>query len=296
MSGLLARASHSCGARQAVRQFVRVAAATALIMLSTLLPFLPGRYDSLAVPLSSMAQAVGIVGLVLVPIGALWMAAERVQLLARLRFAVRLLAFLALILVWGVVALVAAVQGGFALGVVSLGLGAYVARRAWPTFGVPGAGAPAPSSALPLHLVAVPLLVALLQHAVIDDAVAFSRDRAIRNSAPLIAAIERHREMNGRYPASLLSVNQDYWPGVIGIPKYHYEPHGDAYNLFFEQFTYELGIREFVMYNPRDSHVMTSHALDILELTPEQLALDRTRGHNAVHDTSHRHWKYFWFD
>ena len=41
---------------------------------------------------------------------------------------------------------------------------------------------------------------------------------------------------------------------------------------------------------------MTSHALDILELTPDQLALDRTRGHNALHDGPSPHWQYYWFD
>lgn len=277
-------------------QLFRIASATAVIMLSTLLPFLPGRYDSLAVPLSAMAQVVGTVGLLLVPIGALWMATERLQRLARLRFAVGPLTLLMLSLVWGVAALVAAVHSGFALAVLTIGLGAYLAWRVWPSFRVLRGGKAEISSALPLKLIVVPIVVALLQQVVVDDAVAFSRDRAIRNSAPLIAAIERYRELAGRYPESLLSVNPDYWPGVIGIPKYHYEPNGDAYNLFFEQFTYRLGTREFVMYNPRDSHVMTSHALDLLELSPEQLAVERTRGHYAVHDTSHRHWKYFWFD
>ena len=33
---------------------------------------------------------------------------------------------------------------------------------------------------------------------------------------------------------------------------------------------------EIVMYNPLGEQVMTSHALDVLQLTPEQLALDRT--------------------
>jgi len=40
-----------------------------VMMLSTLLPFLPGGYDPLAAPLSAMAQTFGKVGLLLVPIG-----------------------------------------------------------------------------------------------------------------------------------------------------------------------------------------------------------------------------------
>jgi hypothetical protein len=244
--------------------------------------------------MSTIAQVMGTVGLILVPIGALWIMGERVERFARLRFTLRLIALMTASFVWAVAVLAAAVQGGFVLGAITLAFGVYVARRVWASFKRPftleGSGA------LPLYLVVVPAVAALLQRAAIDEAVAFSRNRAIRNSAPLLAAIEQYRAMHGRYPESLLSVNPDYWPGVIGISMYHYEPHRDAYNLFFEQFSYRLGTREFVMYNPRDEHVMTSHGMDLLELTPEQLALERTRGHYAVHDTPHRHWRYFWFD
>ena len=94
----------------------------------------------------------------------------------------------------------------------------------------------------------------------------------------------------------LLAVWPDYSPGVVGIKEYRYEPHRDAYNLVFEQFTNRLGTREIVMYNPRDEHVMTSHAVDLLRLTPEQLALEQTRGHYTRHNMSHPGWKYFLFD
>jgi hypothetical protein len=87
-----------------------------------------------------------------------------------------------------------------------------------------------------------------------------------------------------------------YVPGVIGIEKYHYEPSGDVYNLYFEQFALQFGTREFVMYNPRDQQAMTSHKRDLLQLTPEELVLEQSRGHYAVHDAPQPHWKYFWFD
>ena len=50
------------------------------------------------------------------------------------------------------------------------------------------------------------------------------------------------------------------------------------------------------MYNPRDQQAMTSHKMDRLQLTPQELALEQRRGHYAVHDAPHPHWKYFWFD
>ncbi|MGQ0736354.1 MAG: hypothetical protein ACT4QD_22205 [Acidobacteriota bacterium] len=276
--------------------FLRMTAATAFISLCTLLPFLPGRYDGLAVPLSSMAQVVGTVGLVLVPVGALWIAAERSQRLARKRYAFAFLALIASAFVWAVVCLAAVLESGFALGFAALALWGYAARRAWPRLkSLKGARREVPNM-LPYSLLVVPVAVALLQLGVLGPAVDFSRNRAIRNSAPLIAAIEQYRTAHGTYPLSLLAEWPDYSPAVIGIPQYHYEPNGKAYNVFFEQFTSRLGTREFVMYNPRDEHVMTAHAGDRLQLTPEQLQQEWSRSYYALNATPHPHWKYFWFD
>lgn len=275
-----------------IKHLLGISAVIALIALCTFLPFLPGGYDSLATALSSMAQVFGVVGLILAPIGLLWIASERSQRFAERRYVFSVLALIAFSVVWAAVSLTALIQSGFALTVFAVALWVYVLIRVWPSL---KRKAERPS-ALPFYLVAVPVAVALLQFTLLERAVEFSRNRAIVNSASLIAAIEQHRTANGRYPTSLLSVARDYSPGVIGIKHYEYEPHGDAYNLFFEQFAYRFGTQEFVMYNPRDEHVMTVHAMDILQLTPAQLAIDRTRGHYALHNSSHPHWKYFWFD
>ena len=149
---------------------------------------------------------------------------------------------------------------------------------------------------LPLYLIVVPAAVAMIRVAAADPAEEFGRSRAIRNAADLIADIEQHRVANGRYPRSLVSVHPDYLPGVVGIKEYRYEPSGDAYSVLFEQLSLRLGIKEIVMYNPRGEQVISSHALDVLQLSPEQLALDRTRGHNAVRDAWQSRWKVFSFD
>lgn len=274
--------------------FFRIIAATACIILCTLLPFLPGRYDSLAVPLSLMSQIFGKVGLLLVPVGALWLASEYWSRQVRLRYVFALTALIASSVVWAIVSLGAIYES------VSLGLGALVmwAYLVWTL--LPRlrrlTSEPRAVSTIPLYLIIVPVAVALLQLALADPVTEFSRNLAIRNSAPLIADIERYRTANGRYPLSVLSVHRDYKPSVIGIREYRYESSGAAYNLLFEQLTLQLGTTEIVVYNPRDEQVISSHALDVLQLTPEQLELDRTRGHYAVHDAPHPHWKYFWFD
>ena len=42
-----------------IAHLLRIAGATAFILLCTILPFLPGRYDSLAVPLSMLDRGRG---------------------------------------------------------------------------------------------------------------------------------------------------------------------------------------------------------------------------------------------
>jgi hypothetical protein len=206
-----------------------------------------------------------------------------------------LLALIASTLVWLAIYLAAVLHSGFTLGAAVVLLWFVLLRKTWVKYRR-GAEATNRASVLPFYLIAVPLAVWLVQFVFVERAVELSRNRAILNSAPLIAAIEDHRTRNGRYPTSLLAEWPDYLPGVIGIRQYHYEPHGDTYNLVFEQFNYRFGTREFVVYNPRDQHVMTAHARDILEMTPEQLVVERTRGHYAQHDLAQPHWKHFLFD
>lgn len=276
-----------------IKHIPGIVAVIALVVLCTLLPFLPGSYDGLAVALSELAHVFGTLGLVLVPIGLGWIAADRSKL--QKRHLVPLLALIASSLVWAGLLLAAVVQSGFVLALAIVALWLWMLRKAWAN--TRAGTAPADRvSAVPFYLVAVPLAVALLQWAFVERAIESSRNRAILNSAPLIAAIEGHRARNGRYPTSLLAEWPDFKPDVIGIREYRYEPHGEAYNLVFEQFNYRFGTREFVVYNPRDEHVMTAHAIDILELTPEQLVVERTRGHNERHDLPQPHWKIFWFD
>lgn len=71
---------------------------------------------------------------------------------------------------------------------------------------------------------------------------------------------------------------------MIGIKQYQYEPHGEAYNLFFEQFTFRFGTQEIVMYNKLDEHFFGSHVMDILIWTPEELRARRT--YYAIHDAA----------
>ena len=277
-------------------QLVRIVAIILVILAGSFLPFLLGGYDGLAVTLSAMAQIFGVVSLLLVPIGALWLIYEFRQRTSELagRYYCALAALVAASLVAMVVALCAFATFGLSLGVITLALWSYVVTRLVPGLKRLKMAAREGFHPAPLYLVCIPVVVALVQWTLIPRAVAYSRNYAIRQSATLINDIEGYRQANGRYPASLAALHPDYKPGVIGIAQYHYEPYGDAYNLYFEQFTYQIGAREIVMYNKLDEHHFPSHAMDILRWTPEQL--HSRKAYLSLHNTASPHWKYFWID
>ena len=147
-------------------------------------------------------------------------------------------------------------------------------------------------SALPLYLIFIPSIALIAQLALVAPLTERSRNIAIENSAEVISDIEAYHIEHGRYPASLFGVWPDYLPGIVGVSQYYYELNGEGYNLTFEQPRFlldSIGTREFVMYNPRDEHAMTSHAA-------RRLTQPELDGWYAVHDTSMPHWKYFLFD
>jgi hypothetical protein len=146
----------------------------------------------------------------------------------------------------------------------------------------------------PIYLITIPIVVALFRFTLIEPAVAFSRNYAIKKSEPLITAIETYYATNGTYPISLQALHSDILPQIIGIKQYYYEPNGTAYNLYFKQFSDELDVEEIVMYNKVDNHAFAAHMLDILEYSGEELAL--RRGDRHRYKLSTPHWIYIKFE
>jgi hypothetical protein len=148
--------------------------------------------------------------------------------------------------------------------------------------------------ATPLYLTVIPVILVAFVSLLLPRAADWSRDRAIRHSAALIAAIDSYHQRRGRYPLSLHSLNRDVPTGVVGIERFLYEPSGQSYNLFFVRQHIALDAKEVVMFNPRDEHRFTSHELDLLQYDAEQLAL--RRGDRRRTPLGHPHWVSFLFD
>jgi hypothetical protein len=257
-----------------------------------LLPFLPGGYDSFAVPLAGVAHGAGLGGLLLVPIGALWVLVARRRPSTQHVFAIVAMIAASAIALLGVLMMSLAVS--VTLGAAMLALWAFGTRRTFPAIRRLKDAGPQRLSPAPSYLVIVPLLVASLQYVLVGPAAAFSRERAIRNSAELLADIEAYHKTYGRYPASLLALHQDYRPSILGIERFYYEPNGEAFNLFFEHPPSLFAAREIVMFNKRDEHYIAGHDGDRLLWTREQQLARRS--YFESRDTPVAHWKSFFFD
>ncbi len=285
-----------------IAHLVRMGALTVLIVACTFLPFFPGAYDGLAVTLSGMSQLFGVAGLLLVPIGALWLIYESRKRAPKNRershkdkaYYFAIASVVASSIVAAIVSLGAFVNLGLSLGLGVLAFWTYCVSRMAPKLKLLKHAEIGNFNPAPLYLLVVPTVVALCQFLLVGPATEFSRHYAINKSAELINDIEEYHKTNGRYPTSLSSVTKDYKPSVIGIEQFYYEPNGNAYNLYFEQLSNRFGTREIVMYNKLDEHFMASHDGDILSWTSEEL--HTRRGYYAIHDASSSHWKYFWFD
>jgi hypothetical protein len=280
-------------------QLAGICAALVVLVLCTLLPFLPGRHDVLSMTLTVIAQGLGWAGLSLPPLGALWLAHTGLSRATgaaaqRLRHRYTLAALLWITVLVLLAVVLAAGQSGFALGI---GIAAAWICFSWSAARRSRRGMQAvqpPGFAAPLACVAAPIALFLIQRAIAEPATELARDRAIENSAPLIADIERYRAERGHYPPSLHSLWDDYPTGVVGIPRYLYEPHGEAYNLLFEAPTFVIGANAIVVYNPRDEPTATSHDSDLLRFSGADF--ERRRGFFEVQTLPQPHWKAFLFD
>jgi hypothetical protein len=266
---------------------IRITLSIALLVSAMLLPYVPGRYDPLATNLSAFATGGAFGGLLLVPIGAAWLISNRGYTWVKVALSI------ATVVVLGA-ALVTAANGSLATAAVALVICVtwlvHVWRRVRATH---HSGGNLPRT-VPVALILIPLTAMAARLGLVESAATWSRNRAIANSARIIADIERFRERNGSYPIAINSLWPDYHPGIIGVERYRYEPSGKAYNLYFEHPSTDFAAREIVMFNPRSEQDFSSHALDLLQLSPEEIR--RQRGYFRSQDLPQANWKRFLFD
>jgi hypothetical protein len=280
-----------------MRHITFVAALVAITLAATALPFLPGRHDGVAVPLSGAARGLGMGSLLLVPIGIVWLVYEwarrgegirrgRVPLVIATLVAGSIAAFAASSLAFDMsgATVTVGVLTGWAL-VVWRG-GARLLSRARRIQGR--------DLAAPLTLILVPLVTAGAQLSLAGPLTRFAWSRTMDGIAPLIADIEQYRATNGHYPRALFSEWCDYRPSVIGVSRYQYEPSGEVFSIAVEVPTFSFDSKEFLLYNPADAHRMVSHDAFLLQRTAAEL--ERHRGYSRGRPLDRPHWAVLSYD
>jgi hypothetical protein len=269
------------------KPYILIVLCIAILVSAMLLPFLPGRYDPLAISLSAFARAAAFGSLLLVPVGAAWLISRRGYTPMKVALAV------ATFVVAGAT-LATAANGSMAAGAVILASWFIALLHLWRWVGAEQSSGVHLPRAVPIGLILVPLAATAACLLLVQSAADWSRGRAIANAAVMIADIERFHDRHGSYPVAISSVWPDYQPGIIGVERYRYERSGDAYNLYFEHPSTNLAVREIVMFNPRGEQDISSHAFDLLQLAPEEIR--RQRGYFASHELPEAWWKRFLFD
>jgi hypothetical protein len=283
-----------------MRHVLIISVAAALLTAGMLYPYMPGSYDGLAVTISAMCQVFGIVGLVLAPLGLLWIAIQKPRRgqLTNLEGKSCVKFMIVSIFIGTLVALAVSVGALIdyhaSFGVGFLVVCAVIALRILSRLRrCPEVDAISCRWA-PVYIMLLPVLAALARHALVASAAESSRNRVISHSEQLIQEIENYRRERGSYPLSLDSLHGDYKPGVVGVERFHYELYGKAYNLYFQHMAVALDQAEIVLFNPRGENEFSSHDSDLLRFSPELLA--RTRGYVQACEAPQKNWKYFLFD
>jgi hypothetical protein len=267
---------------------LRVLLFVTISFLGILLPHMPGRYDASAATVSFVIQVASYASLPMTLVGIGWLVSPRgVRLWQSLAWAMGGLVVL-------VMAVSAVTVNHLALGVI-LGISGFTLlwvlrqRTRADLEGTSGA-----RHSLAVSLTVVPLLLVTFVMTVLPRAAEWSRERAIQYSSVLIAEIEAFRQRRGHYPVSLQSLNRDVPTGVVGIERFHYEPSGEAYNVFFVRPSVALDVNEVVIFNPSGEPRFTSHELDVLQYDGEQL--DLRRGDRWRRTLAQPHWVLILFD
>lgn len=263
----------------------------AILVAGVFLPFVQGDYDFFSVGLSFIFQFVAFASLLFVPIGLIsWLLnfvkRKNNQQKKYPRYLRNVILVITIIII------------------LAAALGAYASHNRFAAFFILAIGAllfiirkkinlqPVPNNIMPYYLIIIPLTVVGIRLAYFEKAKDKSTLFVIKQSEVLINDIEAYKKKNGHYPISLQSTIEDYHTGISGIPRFHYELKGNAYNLFFAQTSDMLGTEEIVMYNKLGEQEMTVHNQDLLRIPYNSIL----HGHHKVVQMPNQHWKIFYFD
>lgn len=270
------------------KKWISLLAVILLLVAISSVPFIPGPYSKLAIGASALVQMAGFFGLVLIPVGLIWLFMDfrksndgqvsrwKNGYYPSLLVSLPVLCFLFLLLVLAFPEM-NGMERGIAVTFIA-GMATFLALRIQRLKNKVAHE----FNTAPLYLVLIPLVAFCAKNFWIEKIADTSRDKAIVRSGEIIEALEKYRSVNGVYPVSLDELKGKYItaipdPGIIGIKPYQYEKTGDSYVLLFVQWLHWGATEEKVIY------CQPAHQLSV-------------KGHFASFDTHYPGWRYYWND
>lgn len=267
--------------------WLQLVALNVLVITCILLPFLPGPYDTLSLPLSIAAQLSGYIGLLLVPIGTLWLIQEIRKRTGKAvivnnwssGYYYAVTATVVCVLLCLFFALILLMSTGISACVIAVTVTGIILYRQVAAIRKLKLSSVKVFNTAPLYFLSIPLIAFAICSFFVSPVSEYSRNYAIKQGQRLVAVIENYRMQKGTYPPSMESIQylaDIPKPSVMGISEFIYELNGDAYNIAFVQHQHIGATREVVMYNKHDEH--------------------NVKGYFAKYNTRQPHWKYYWLD
>jgi len=266
-------------------------------------PFFPGPSNSLVIGLSSVSLTLGFLGLLLVPVGVLWVIAEWKKSRQPEGKTINwkpsyYLSIIATVIIVTISLIYIPLTYHFA-GV--LASAAFVILLSWLLYRMIRFIRKIKSQSsrafisMPVYLIALPLIAFTANKFLVDPLSNYSRKLAIKKSEILIHAIEAYKNREGEYPESLENLKGKYIDqipksSVMGVTSYRYSKLDDDFTLAFSQWKDGASLEELVIYDKspvsKKDYANFNYKLDRY----------RTLGAFASYDAGIKHWRYYLCD
>ena len=212
--------------------WIKLAAVSFLLIVIIISPFLPGPPIKLVNLLSGMAQSIGFFGLLLLPIGMIWLIVEmkktrtmRQVLKSQPSFYLAISAIAIITAIYLLWVIGAFLHDGIVPAFLMLIPGSFILYRAIRATRKLKKDRVRTLNPAPYYLLIIPLVVLMTNTWLVPSVSEYSRNYAIRNCKRLIAAIEDYNNQYRQYPESLQKLeglNRTRIPGpsIMGISNF----------------------------------------------------------------------------
>ena len=285
------------------RQVLLLVGAVLMTILAILLPFLPGPSTKFSLGLSILVQTFGFFGLILIPVGIVWLIGRKKALektnqlfwkpgyyfalgISIFSFALLLLVTLGLFM-----------TNDFRAGMMMILLGTIGLNMAYRGLRKMKSQHTMSHQWLPIYAIVIPVVSFFIRTQVELPMSGISRGIAITQGQLIIEALEKYKIAEGQYPETIKSLEGKYFEkippsSILGISGFHYYKVGDEFTLSFSQWLDMGSLEEIVLYEKKDLHT------DIAQVVAYdyQHDLHRVNSASAHYPSGYTNWTYYHAD